>query len=113
MVVELAAGLARARVGRRAVIAVVMLAAWSDYLVGLYGWCLLRGYDVTIGQLANPLHPYPGKWPPPQIGPGRIFPGTRSGTGAAAGSGSVPGSAAAQRQTARRSVTGTVPGSRL
>lgn len=52
-----------------------MLAVWADYSVGLWGWCLLRGYDLTFGQLVSPLHPYQGPWPPPQISPGQIFPG--------------------------------------
>ena len=30
--------------------------AWAGYTLGLWGWCLLRGYDVTLGELANPVH---------------------------------------------------------
>ena len=62
-------------------LALVMGAAWVDYLIGFYGWCLVKNYNVTIGQLANPLHPYAGKWPPGPIGPNRVFPGTAAGTG--------------------------------
>lgn len=67
-------------------LAVVFAAAWADYLVGYYGWCLLKNYAVTIGQLANPLHPYAGKWPPGAIGPNRVFPGTAAASGSSSSS---------------------------
>jgi hypothetical protein len=65
-------------------IAVGFLLTWFGYSVSLWGWCLLRGYDVTLGQLMSPAHPYgSGKnqpWPPGQIGDSRVFPGGTSGT---------------------------------
>lgn len=35
---------------------------WVGYLQGVYGYTLLRGYDIRWRDLANPLHPY--QWPP-------------------------------------------------
>ena len=49
-------------------IAIGMGIAWLGYSVSLWGWCLLKGYDVTLGQIMSPAHPYgSGKsqtWPP-------------------------------------------------
>lgn len=63
-------------------LAVGFLIMWGGYSVSLWGWCLLRGYDVTLGQLMSPTHPYGSgkgqKWPPPLIKPDVIFPGGRS-----------------------------------
>ena len=64
-----------------------MLLMWAGYSVSLWGWCLIRGYDVTLGQLMSPAHPYgSGKgqaWPPPLLSADVIFPGGRN-TGASA-----------------------------
>ena len=29
---------------------------WAGWTLGLWGWCLIRGYDVSLGQLVNPVH---------------------------------------------------------
>lgn len=57
-------------------VAVGMLLIWGGYSVTLWGWCLLRNYNVTLGQLMSPVHPYAGKWPPAAIPPGQIWPGS-------------------------------------
>jgi hypothetical protein len=36
--------------------AIGMALGWGGYTLGLWGYCLLRGYNVTLGQLANPVH---------------------------------------------------------
>lgn len=72
-------------------LALVMAAAWSDYLIGFFGYCLIKNYDVSIGALADPLHPYAGPWPPAKIGPGRVFPG--AAPAAAASSAPLAGAA--------------------
>ena len=58
---------------------------WGGYSVSLWGWCLLRGYDVTLGQLMSPLHPYGSNkgetWPPKLIGSDVIWPGGRTAAG--------------------------------
>jgi hypothetical protein len=65
-----------------------MLLTWAGYSVGLWGWCLIRGYNVTLGQLMSPTHPYgSGKgqaWPPPLMSPNQIFPGKNTGESAPA-----------------------------
>lgn len=48
---------------------------WLGYSYGLYGWCLIKGYDVKLRQLMNPVHVY--QWPPggpPIMAPSTIFP---------------------------------------
>lgn len=55
---------------------------WVSYSGGLWAYCLLRGYDITPAQLINPLHPYTGPWPPPQIPAGVIFPQGKAAAGA-------------------------------
>lgn len=81
-----------------AVIALVFALAWSDYAVGFWGWCLLRGYDVPFRQVVSPLHPYSGKWPPPKIPKTQVFPGKPQSSGAstssATGSKGKPGTPA-------------------
>ena len=73
-------------------IAVGMLLTWAGYSVGLWGWCLLRGYNVTLGQLMSPTHPYgSGKgqgWPPAQIPDTQVFPGGPSSSSPASSSSS-------------------------
>lgn len=71
-------------------VAVGMLLGWLSYSGGLFGWCMFRGYNVTLGQLMSPVHPYgSGKnepWPPAmmpaeQIWPGSVPAAAASGTG--------------------------------
>lgn len=68
-------------------VAVGMLLIWGGYSLSLWGWCLIRDYDLTLGQLTSPLHPYgSGKgqgWPPPQTPATQIWPGAAT-AGAAA-----------------------------
>lgn len=49
---------------------------WGAYTVGIWGYCLVRGYDVTFMQL------FSGQWPagtPGKTGPGTAGPGTAPG----------------------------------
>jgi len=72
------------------VIAIGFGLVYLGYWTGLWGWCLLQGYDITLWQLGSPLHPY-GQggqpWPPPPIGDTSVFPSGRaaSGIGASVG----------------------------
>lgn len=59
-------------------LAVGMLAIWLGYSTSLWGWCLLRDYNVTMAALVNPVHPYAGKWPPPKLDNTVVWPGGRS-----------------------------------
>ena len=49
---------------------------WLGYSLGLYGYCLIKGYNVRLLTLMNPAHGgY--QWPkggPPQIPPTQVFP---------------------------------------
>jgi len=36
-----------------------MALAWGGYTLGMWGYCLVRGYDVTFMQLFKPV--WPGK----------------------------------------------------
>jgi hypothetical protein len=89
-------------------LAVGMLLAWGGYSVGLWGWCLLRGYNVTAGQLMSPLHPYgTGKnqgWPPPLMSANVIFPGAHN-TGA-----SAPPSSSSSAPSSSSSAQAPAPG---
>ena len=66
-------------------VAAGMLLIWGSWSVGLWGWCLLRDYDLTFGQLVSPTHPYSGAWPPAKIPATQIWPGGSTTTTAAAG----------------------------
>jgi hypothetical protein len=56
--------------------------AWVGYAYGLYGYCLIKGYDVKFTALVNPVHVY--QWPdggPPQIPNTKIFPSSAGQSG--------------------------------
>ena len=53
---------------------VAFLAAWAAYAVGSWGYCLVKGYDVSFREWVSPLSPYSGKWPPPLIPEGKLWP---------------------------------------
>jgi hypothetical protein len=60
-------------------IAIGMGMAWVGYSFGLWGYCLIRGFNVKLTDLMNPVHPYSGPWPPAQdIPAGDILPGQTS-----------------------------------
>lgn len=49
---------------------------WAGYAVSSWGYCLLKGYDITFLTWINPVSPY--QWPKgtiPTIPPTRIWPG--------------------------------------
>lgn len=55
---------------------------WGGYALGLWGWCLVRDYDVTFGQLVSPTHPYGSgqnePWPPATMPPTQLWPGAQA-----------------------------------
>lgn len=73
-------------------VAVGMILGWVGYALALEGWCLFRDYDVTLGQLMSPAHPYAGPWPPGKIPSGQTWPG---GTTTTASTGAAPSPSAA------------------
>lgn len=55
---------------------------WIGYSYGLYGYCLIRGYDVRFVDLVNPVHVY--QWPeggPPLMSPDKLFPSLKGQSG--------------------------------
>lgn len=61
---------------------------WGGWAIGFWGYCLIRGYNITFGQLVNPVHPYGSKkgeaWPPPLIPKGSLLPGKQQQASTAA-----------------------------
>lgn len=48
---------------------------WIGYGAGLWGYMLVRGYDVPASAIWSPVAWYKGAWPPPLISdPDVIFP---------------------------------------
>lgn len=66
-----------------------MALIWAGYSQGLFGWCLWQGYNLTLGDLMSPTHPYAGTWPPAQIPTGQTWPGKSSGPAAAGNLGAL------------------------
>jgi hypothetical protein len=53
---------------------------WAGYATGLYGYSLVRGYNLTLAQMVSPVKWYQGKWPPAEAGNTQILPsGTAAG----------------------------------
>lgn len=57
-----------------------MALVWAGYSQGLFGWSLWQGYNLTLGELMSPIHPYSGAWPPAQIPAGQTWPGNPPAT---------------------------------
>lgn len=87
-------------------VALGMVIIWGGYSVGLYGWCLVRGYDVTYGQLLSPTHPYGSRagqsWPPPPIPVGQVWPSSKGATTETTYTTTAPGT-----KTSKPKITGT------
>ena len=65
---------------------------WLGYSVSLWGYCLVRGYDVTLAELMNPVHVF--AWPAGGISGMPLVPGTQilpGGGKAGGGGGGQPG----------------------
>ncbi len=74
--------------------AIGMGLGWLGYALGLWGWSLLRGYNVTLGQLMSPTHPYAGAWPPPLLPNTQTLPGKQQPTQVATTAATAPATAA-------------------
>lgn len=59
--------------------AIGMGLGWLGYTITLYGVALLKGWDITFGQLISPTHPYGSragqKWPPASLPSTVVVPG--------------------------------------
>lgn len=53
-----------------------MILTWAGYGLGSWGWCLVKGYNITLRAWFSPLHPY--QWPKsgavPVVPKGHLFP---------------------------------------
>lgn len=61
-------------------VAVAMVAVWGAYGMGTWGWCLVKGYNITFSQWFNPAKPY--QWPkngPDLVPAGQVFPSGKGG----------------------------------
>jgi len=60
--------------------AIAMGVGWFAYSITLWGYCLVRGYDVTFTQLVNPVTQITWKQATSgQVPSGQILPGGASG----------------------------------
>lgn len=53
---------------------------WGGYALGSWGLILIKGWNITLKEWVNPLHPY--QWPsgnPPPIPPGKVWPTAAAG----------------------------------
>lgn len=83
-------------------VAVAMVLVWAGYGLGLFGWTLFEDYDVTLGQMMSPVHPYSGAWPPAKIPAGQTWPGGNKSTPAPAAGIASPASEQAAVSAASR-----------
>jgi hypothetical protein len=85
--------------------------AWGGYAMAFWGYCLVKGYDVSFTQVVNPFGFYPlsKPWPPPQdIPSGQILPGGQNvGTTGTSGSATAAGKAVQQQQ--KKNLQGGAP----
>lgn len=80
-------------------VAVAMLLGWGGYAAGLWGWCLLRDYNVTFTQLVSPVKPYSGPWPPAKIPGSQTWPGKTTAAQAVSQLGAAPAAGPAATAT--------------
>ena len=77
---------------------------WIGYGAGIYGWSLLRGYDLSFKDVFSPTGWYSGPWPPQAASPDVVIPGQSQPPGAQLASftvtqaGTAAGGAPAQPQ---------------
>ena len=55
-------------------VAIGMGLAWLSYSLGLWGYSLIKGYNLGAKQIVSPTAFYSGKWPPQQAGNTVIIP---------------------------------------
>jgi hypothetical protein len=56
-------------------VAIAVLAAWGAYGMTTWGWCLVKGYNITFANWFDPLHPYMWTGNEPELVPaGSVLP---------------------------------------
>ena len=85
---------------------------WAGYTGALWGYCLIRGYDVTLGQLANPVHILNWKTATANLTPNtQIVPGGQNTPAAPSTPGTAQQVANAANQSAANAGRTAIPGS--
>jgi hypothetical protein len=84
--------------------AIALGLVWAGYAGTLWGWSLLRGYNLSLWDIISPTKPYSGSWPPALAGNETVFP-----TGTSASTASTTLDAAAEGGT-DTTASGTVAG---
>lgn len=54
--------------------------AWIAYTGMIWGVSLLKGWDLSLGEIASIGHPYSGTWPPPIAPNTVVFPTGQAAT---------------------------------
>lgn len=55
-------------------VAVGFFGLWAFYGLGTWGWCLVKGYNITFSQWFNPTKPYMWNGTPGMVPAGVVFP---------------------------------------
>lgn len=55
-------------------VAVGFFGLWVFYGIGTWGYCLVKGYNVTFGQWFNPMKPYEWNGSPDRVPAGSVLP---------------------------------------
>lgn len=63
---------------------------WGGYATAFWGYSLIKGYNLSVGQIMSPTSYYKGTWPPAQVSDTVIIPTKNSPTQAAGGGTSNP-----------------------
>lgn len=65
-------------------VAVGFFGLWAFYGLGTWGWCLIKGYNITFGQWFNPVKPFMWNGAPEMVPAGSVFPTGKGGQEATA-----------------------------
>jgi hypothetical protein len=65
-------------------VAVGFVGLWAFYGLGTWGWCLVKGYNITFAEWFNPLKPYQWNGTPALVPKGSMLPTGKNATGTAA-----------------------------
>lgn len=85
---------------------------WGGWTLSLWGYCLIRGYDVTLGQLINPVHVLNWKTATAQLTPNtQIVPGGQNTPASSSAPGTAQQVANAANSAAANAGRTAIPGS--
>lgn len=85
---------------------------WGGWTLSLWGYCLIRGYDVTLGQLVNPVHVLNWKTATANLTPNtQIVPGGQNTPASSPAPGTAQQVASAANSAAANAGRTAIPGS--